>query len=77
MISWIDSDDAQECMAKMNIGQTVLANLLDGVWEIKKEGQDLFKTTYHKRCSCSQDCAEGYECRKNSIGITTCVKKNS
>ena len=48
MREWIDSDDASEVMANMNIGETRIINLITGLWTIKKVSNNFYETEYTK-----------------------------
>ena len=48
MREWIDSDDASEVMANMNIGETRIINLISGLWTIKKVSNEFYETEYTK-----------------------------
>lgn len=48
MREWIDSDDASEVMANMNIGETRIINLIMGLWTIKKVSNEFYETEYTK-----------------------------
>ena len=48
MREWIDSNDASEVMANMNIGETRIINLITGLWTIKKVSNNFYETEYTK-----------------------------
>lgn len=48
MREWIDSDDAYEIIASMNIGEVREIYVGTGVWVLKKENNQLIKTNYYE-----------------------------